>query len=110
MSIHPSIMEYYQELNSSIFVRFATRLLYKKLLNKHDFHETRLSDSHTLLRAMNLYPYFTYSLVGLGAVQYTRSAETPLNTYDFHESWCSESHIFLKGINEILPIFSTLFI
>jgi hypothetical protein len=33
----------------------------------------------------------------------------PLNSYEFYLNWCSESQILLRGINEIFPIFFTLF-
>jgi hypothetical protein len=53
-----------------IRVKFGTEILYKTVSSKRDFHENRLSDSHTILKGISEFlPYFPYFLTDMGEIR-----------------------------------------
>jgi len=47
---------------------------------------------------------------GWNLVQEVSTQVVPLGSYELHEDWCAESLALCKDRNEILPIFSTIFL
>ena len=89
------------------FIKFGTKVLYKKLPLKLEFYANHLNDSHTVLKHINeLLPTFSIFLDWSWVELCMKNIHImPLSGCEFHKNLYSKRHTFLISINEILLIF-----
>ena len=87
----------YQRLNGvSNFHDIRYRHFLRQADERLEFHASELSDSYTSLGAglKNVYPYFSYFLIGTRNLHVMR-----VSTCEYHENRHSKSHTLLHGVN-----------
>lgn len=90
---HPSII---------IWVKFNAEDFNVMLFSNYKFCKNQCSENYPyILPETKFSPYFLHTLSHLVKIQKT-------SRQLFHKNCCSDKHTLLGGINEILPVFSTL--